>query len=196
LSYDVPSIEPEQIIVGETVKWDVSLDDYPNDTWSLTYNFNHTTAANNFNANAVAYGNDYRVTLTSAQTAVLTAGDYDWYMRVTDGSEVYYVENEDGTHRTGLTTVYSNPQSASTTRTLSHYKTVLDRLKAAIEGQATASVLSYSVAGRSLEHYSAAELMDLRDRYQTLYNQELAKVRAQKGLSTYNKVQVRFTEPT
>lgn len=196
MSYDVPNIEPTQIIIGETVKWDISLADYPNDTWSLTYNFIHQTAANNFNVNAVAYGSDYRATIAAATTTGLTAGTYRWYMRVTDGSEVYYVENEDGSHRSGETTVYSNPQAAATTRSLSHYKTVLDAIQDVLEHGSASSVRSYSVAGRSLERYSMKELLDLRDRYQALYNMELAKERKARGLEAANDLKVRFVSPS
>jgi hypothetical protein len=73
-----------------------------------------------------------------------------------------------------------------------HVEKVLAALEALLEGKATADVMSYSIAGRSLSKFSISELLLWHDKYKAeLVQIERAEKLAQ-GLGHTGTIQVRF----
>jgi len=177
---EIPTIEPQSIIKGDTLKFTKSLPDYPAGTWILTYTFLGPTKQT---VTAAQSGTDHAV---SASTTSWTAGDYAYQGKVTNGSETYTVAE-------GTITV--KPSMADLTAgadTRSHVKTVLDSIEAAIEKRATRTDLEVTIAGRTIRHMTPEELIRWHSHYKKLYQQELQAERVNQGLGTGRKILTRF----
>jgi hypothetical protein len=133
-------------------------------------------------------GDTYSIQVTAAATALWTSYGMYWYSIIlTDGTKRYEVA-------TGSVEILRN-LSAITTGTYdgrSHVKKTLDALEAVIEGRATSDVLSYSIAGRQISKIPITELLTLRDKYKTYYNDELTAEKLARGESAGGKIYVRF----
>ena len=187
MAYTVPTTEPDEFFIGDTVTWTKTLSDYPASVWTLKYNFVSADAgAANETTTAVADGDTHVVTMAKAVTDAFTAGDYKWFSYVEDAGETvrYSVAS-------GSMTV--NPDQSSDTDARSHAKKTLDAICATIEGIATKEQQSYSIAGRSLSRYTPAELYEFKQQYEALYNKELQDENIANGGGSGRTVKVRFT---
>lgn len=185
MTTEIPTIEPSQFTVGDTVKWKKTLDCFKaSDSWVLTYSLRNAT--NTINLTATASGDDHLISLTAVTTAAYTAGEYWYQAYVTKGAERYQVE-------TGSIVIKENLAASATFDGRSHVKKVLDALEATILGKASKDQLSYSIQGRSLSRMSASEVIEWRDKYKAEYQQELREERIAKGLGNNSIVKVRFT---
>ena len=180
----VPYNEPDKITKGDTVSWKKALSCYkPGDGWTLTYYFR---GVETLDKAATASGDDHLLSLTAANTDTLTAGDYSWSAKVTDGSEVVTVA-------TGRFTVLTDlADEAAGYETRPYVKRVLDAIESLMEGKVTKDASSYSIQGRSLTRYSFEELEALRDKYKNLWNIYLKKEKRKQGQNTSRKIKVRF----
>lgn len=181
----IPTTEPTEIVSGETVKWTKSLSDYPADTWTLTYQF--VNAADAQAVTCTASGTDFLATITAAQSAAMTAGDWYWQARVSYSGEVYGVGS-------GRVTVKPNYAVAGATAldARSHVKKVLDAIEAVMEGKASEDQMSMSIGDRSLSRYSPSELITWRQKYAAEYAREVRQERIKLGLGHSGKVRIRF----
>lgn len=143
---------PSELIVGDSWVWTESLSDYPASTWTLTFYF--VNADDTFSVVASASDDDYAISVTPATTAALTAGRYRWTARVTDGTDVYTVEQ-------GWSDVKADPTAAQDAR--SQARITLDAVEATLQGRATSDQLSMSINGRSISRISISELRQWRD---------------------------------
>lgn len=179
----IPYNEPDIITKGDSATWKKSLSDYPAGTWTLTYYFRGAVA---LDKTATASGTDHLIELTTANTDTLTAGDYAWAAKVTDGSDVYTVASGQLTVKTDL-----EDESAGY-ETRPYVKRVLDAIEALLEGKVATDAASYSIQGRSLTRYTFEELERLRDKYQRLWKDYLKKEKRKNGQNTSRKIKVRF----
>lgn len=132
MAYTVPTTEPAQLRAGDTWQWRrEDLGDYPATTWTLTYYFRN--AAGYFNITAAADGSVFEVEVAKATTAAYTAGDYDWYAAVDNGTERYQVDSG----KLELLPNFSN--AAYDGRSFA--RTMLDYIEAALESRAAADTL-------------------------------------------------------
>ena len=180
---DIPTLEPTTANAGDTWRWTRTLADYPASAgWALSYTLINGTTK--ITINASASGDAHAVTVSAATTAGYTAGTYDWRARVTKAGEVYTVGE-------GRLTV-RNAYAGSTFDARSHARKTLEAIEAVIEGRASSSTLEYSIAGRSLKHIPAADLLALRDRYRAEVKREDAAAAVAAGLPDQRRVYVRF----
>lgn len=190
MSITIPTTEPPEILAGDTLQWTKNIFDYPaTDGYTLKYRL--INAAGKIDITAAASGADHAVSVTAAITAAYTAGTYTWTSFVEKGAGASL---ERYTIATG--TIIVKPSLATQAAgldTRSHVKKVLDALEAAIEGRATRTDLTYSIAGRQIQHMDHAQLMKARDLYKTEYARELRAERIKQGLGGGGKVLVRFT---
>lgn len=157
MTAEVPTIEPESFIAGDTWQWTRSLADYPASTWTLTYRAR--SREGEFSITASASGSDHSITVAKATTAAYKAGLYAWIAQVTDGTTRTTVAS-------GLWTVAPDPASTGAGfDPRSHARKVLEAIEAIIEGRATKSQLEYSIGGRSVKHMTHADLLVARSRY-------------------------------
>jgi len=88
-----PTIEPYELIAGDTLKFDKTVVDYtPADGWSLSYSFRSNTGTG-FDISATSNTNDYSVTVAASTTTGYTAGVYAWQAYVTKSGERYLVDS-------------------------------------------------------------------------------------------------------
>ena len=186
MAFQVPTTEPEVIFANTTVQWTKELTDFPASTWTLTYFFAHSTAANDFNIVATASGSTHVVSVAASVSNAYAAGTYRWYARVVSGSEVHMVED-----LTGEVEVKADPVDAGA-RVKSHNQTMLDAIRSVLEGTAGTDVQSYTIGGRSLSRYSLEELMKFEAKYTALVANEKRKENAAKGILSSNLIREQF----
>ena len=70
MAYTVPTTEPEEFFLGDTVTWTKVLSDYPASVWTLKYNcVSNDAGAGNETTTAVADGDTHVITMAKAATA-------------------------------------------------------------------------------------------------------------------------------
>ena len=85
---DIPSNEPLTLRAGDTWKWTRTLTDYPAGAWTLKYRFKN--AAGGFELSATTSGSDHAISVSAANSALHSAGTYDWIAWVEGGSSEKY----------------------------------------------------------------------------------------------------------
>ena len=186
----IPSIEPEFITAGDTLKFTKSLPDYVAPTWVLTYALVKDavqiaiTASDNGD-------DDHLVNVAPATTAAWTTGVYSWNAYVTN-TDRYLI---------GSGFMEVKPDFAALTSgydARKHCKIVLDALEATIEGKATKDQLSYSIsfgdggASRSISRMGFAELIEARLHYRGEYKRLERQARVDAGLDSRRTIHARI----
>jgi hypothetical protein len=181
---DIPSVEPLNIVSGDTVKWTKSLSDYKASAgWTLKYN---ARGAGSINLTASASGDDYLITIPAATSAGYTVGTYKWNAYVEKDSERYTVAE-------GYFTVAANLAAANNiTDRLITLQTDIDAINAFLGKNYKYS--SYSIAGRSLANYSISDLYLLKDRMQRELNRLRDENKLARGVPTKKLIRVRFNQ--
>lgn len=179
---DIPANEPSELVLGTTLQFTKSLPEFPaGEGWTLAYTI--TNAANAYSVATTASGDDFAVSVAPATTAGWAAGDY----------QMTAIASKDGAKFRAATAFISlkpDPTSAGDFR--SHAKKVLDSVNAVIAGRATQDQEQLQIANRSLKRTPLADLLALRDKYQALYNAELADTNAANGKARQNKIKYRL----
>jgi len=174
-------------VVGDTWSQTDTLSDYPASAgWVLKTRIVYDGAGTAFTLSSTASGDDHVTTAAASTTAGWTAGSCTWFQYV----EVGAVKKSIGS---GKITLQPDPRVASTALDLRTAAQVgLDAVRAVLRGTATAGVLKYAIAGRTLERYSITELLALESK---LAADVIAEKRAEDltaGLGDRNKVYVRL----
>jgi len=185
-SANYPTREPIELVIGDRWAWkrtDLGAD-YPPASYALSYSMRlEGTGATEIGINASESGSDYLVEVASVTTAGYTAGRYRWQAYITRSSD-----SERVMVGSGIVEVKVN-RDASTADPRSHYRIVLDAIRAVIEGRATKDQEEYSIGSRSLKRTPLKELREMEGYY-------AAKVRAEEneanGLRS-GKLKVKFT---
>jgi len=186
---------PAQIIVGDTVTWltdDLAgLDPltglsttYTNDQYALSWALRGAVA---LSLTAVASGTGYRTTITSVQSATLTAGNYFWQAFVTKaGNRV--------TIGSGQSQVVSNLAVGTDAYDgRLEVEKMLDAVTAAIQARLTGgAVFKYQIKGRDLERDPIPDLILLRDRLKVEVSRAKAADKIAQGLGDPRRLFVRF----
>lgn len=130
---------PDAFAAGTTVIYQRTFSDYPaNAGWAATL---YLAGANLASAVGAATGAAFLFTLTAAQTAVLTPGNYTWREIVSKGSEKYAPNS-------GVLRVTANIESALAGDMQSWEEQELARVEAILEGRMAKGLDSYQIAGR------------------------------------------------
>lgn len=190
------------MIIGDTVTWIrrsvqaisendngtvETIDIKASESWTLKFTgvckdgyFAITAIADADNAD------DFKFTAPAATTAAYKEGVYQWQLTATKTTDRYTIA-------TGIITLKDNIGSRSALYdNRSHAKKVLDAIEAVIEGRASATDQSYTIAGRSITRIPLQELMRLRAQYKAEYDAEVATENIKMGLASKNKIYTRF----
>jgi hypothetical protein len=185
MAADIPTREPDSITAGDTIQWSKSLPDYPpGDGWSLAYALRHPTAPA-INVNAATDGDGYLVTIPASTSANYTAGQWNLFGYVSNGS------NREQIFR-GYLTILADPVAAATLDTRSHARKVLALVEAALEGRASATLLETEIEGVKLKRIPHADLMALRDKYRAEVASEDNALAVSQGLGSRRDIRIRF----
>lgn len=170
---------------GDTLKWDVSVPDYPaTEGWTLTY---EVKSRNDHIATitASADGAGYTVTVPAATSAGYAIGHHHYRAYVTKGSERYTVDSGD-------LEIVKDFEDSGNYDDRTHAEKVLDAIEAVIEGRASKDQESYTIAGRSLARTPIEDLLKMRDRYKAEDKRNHDADRVARGLGTSRKIRTRF----
>lgn len=154
---------PNVLQVDDVIDLDFSdyQTDYPSTDYTLALNFS-LDSTNQFSIN-VDDQYSARLDLSGKE-----AGDWRYELRVTatNGGASRAIDN-------GLLRVKPSLLNGDT-RT--HAQKTLAAIEAVIENRATKDQQSYTIAGRSLERMSVADLLEFRNQYRREVNSELAQL--------------------
>lgn len=157
--------EPVSFYAGDTVKFLISLTDYPpSDGWQLFYKF--MNASGSFEADSEDEEDSHLVTLAAADSADITAGTYKFQAFVEN------IDSERYTVRTGEIEVKAALDAVTAFDTRSDVKIIFDAIEATISGRATQAQLSRRVGDRQLQYMSLDELIRARNFYKDEYLKE------------------------
>lgn len=186
MSADIPTVEPTELVAGDTWKWKRSLPAYSAAAgWSLRYVFTGASVEQRFTFDSAADGADHLVSRATTDTDDVVPGVYQWAAFARNGTERHQVAS-------GTVEVKPNLEGARPFDLRSHARKVLDAIEAVLENRATKDQEEYAIAGRSLKRTPIKDLLVLRDTYKTeLANaEEAAKLAA--GLGNARYIGVRF----
>lgn len=179
-----------QLTIGDSMTWD---DDtfsdsnginYTSAGYTLTWSFRSGTV---LDITSTAKGNGWTTTISTAQSAVMTAGNYYWQAYATgSGTRV--------TAGTGMLKMAANLATAiagfdGRTQTQKDYDAVTAEITARISGGVT---LEYTIGSRSLKREPTTNLIALQSRLATMLNREKAAQSMADGLGNPRRVMVRF----
>lgn len=188
MAHIVPTIEPESLRAGNTATWLKELSDYlPADGWTLYYAA--TTADAQITITASDNGDGrHLVEVAKASTAAWTTGTYRLIGYVDDGTDRHQVYD-------GYLEVLPDLAAASSgVEARSTIKQTLDALEALIAGKASKDQLNYTIAGRSLSHYSPDELLAWRTYYRRIWLEEKRALDQAAGRSVRRRKLIRPTK--
>lgn len=176
-----------QFAVGDTWSQQDALADYPASAgWVLKTRFVYDGAGTAFTLSSTASGDDHVTTAAAAVTATWTAGTCTWVQYVELGAVQITIGS-------GKIVLQPNPRTASTALDLRSAAQVgLDAVRAVLRGTASAGVLSYSIAGRTLQRYSIAELIALESKLAADVVAEQRAAAMASGQGDRSKVYVRL----
>jgi len=186
---------PLTIQNGDSLIFSDGYNEFP--AADFTFNYTIVNAANKYTFTAVAAtpenilgyeldGGDLFVRVAPEDTAKYIAGDdYTYYVQAEDdnGNKI--------TVESGPITLIDEYSTVGDYR--SHAKIMLDLLEAYLQGTAPDAVKKYSVAGRSIESYDLKEIVELRNYYKLIFENEVKKNKIARGERDYSSTtKVRF----
>lgn len=182
----IPSKEPAEFTIGDTLKFTKELSDYlPTDGWTLTYTLINSSAKISFSGSDNGDGT-HLINVAPATTATWTAGEYDYQAKVADGTDTYLVG-------TGEIKVVADFAANTTLDARHHVEKALASIEAVIEDRAGESDLSYSIGSRSLSKMTLAELLEFRDKYKMELRRIEQAERVANGLNPRRQILTRFS---
>jgi hypothetical protein len=182
----------DSIVAGDTLDFLVSVPDYPaTDGWTLAYvlvpSFTTPVQAPITITAATYLTTDYRVQVGPTTTVTWSAGAYSWFSYVSKAGARITVD-------TGLVDIAADPASIAAGfdgRTQAE-KALADANTALANFQATGGrVKSYSIAGRSMEFDTAADILVLISYWKAQVTREHAQKAVRDGLPDPRRMYVR-----
>lgn len=180
----VPTTEPTQLFIGDSLQWDKTLEDYlgsPADpAFVLTYRLLPQSTGTAQTITAMFSAGVHEVRETAATTAAWVAGEY-WMIGYVTGSDLSRFQVF-----AGAVTLLANPASATSYDGRSYLQRILDLLEASIEAnEAPRNVIRYSYGGVVSEVRTLEEALKARDRIvAAIANEEAQKSGQQRRILT------------
>lgn len=170
---------PSQFAAGTTVRFTLSYDDYPASDWSLSFSL---LGAGSFSAAGVVSGDGFIVTLTAAQTATLTPGQYRWAARVTETAS-----GDVAVADSGFVTVTADLSNSAVGPWRARYNAAVT----AFAGLSASKYASIEVEGQSFSMRNGTEQ---REMLEYLEDKAIAedKTLGRSGSGTLKRIQMRF----
>ena len=175
---------------GDSINLQCDLPSFPaSQGWTAAYVIVSPVAHFSFSPIAGPDGNSFVFNVPSVTTAAWGSGVYAIQGTVTNGTQRH-------TFDTGMITV--TPDFATLPGgldTRSHVKRVLDAIEAVIERRATEKDRSTTVGDRTLSKLDPMELIKVRDKYWSLYQLELDRIRVENGGRSHSRIRAVFVDP-
>jgi hypothetical protein len=178
---DIPTVEPQSIVRGDTVTWKRSLSEYPAPTWVLRYEFRGPAS---FAIIASADGTDHLVAVAKASTANWNEGLYAWQSIVDNG----VTRKTIWTGRLEILKDLAQPQAVFDPRT--HAEIMIDHLQTELQRTETLMHEAHSIGARQVQRRRLTELRQLLLSYRADRARELRKDRVARGLPAGGRIKV------
>lgn len=174
--------EPTKVRINTTVYWTRDVSEYkPADGWTASYVLN-ASGLSTITIATTGSGSRYTVDTKPATTGGWTAGKYVWYLKVTDGTDVFEID-------TGTIEILAENATGDD---LLDARAYLEQAELELKERSTGKASSYSIKDRSLTRASVEDLMKIvtywRRRVNTLEDAE----RARKGVKSKKITYARF----
>lgn len=184
-----PEGEPREVVVGDFIQWKRSdlVQDYPPSSYTATYVARITGGgASEIQLVGTNQTTHYLFTVTSAESANFSPGKYHWQLEILQNSSGNRVVVDLGDFDAipDMDVNQADPRI--------HAEIMIDKIQSILEGKADSDVASYSIAGRSLNKMSFAELQDARDRYRAELVRHENKELVKRGKANGSTIKVRF----
>lgn len=187
MAFEIPTIEPTELVVGDSLQWTKSLSDYPATSggWTLTYYLRANLPSGQINLTATAVADIFAVDVLPAVTSTWTPGDYVWEAYVSKSA----VRRKVGSGSLKILPDFSAIELPYDGRTLA--KKTLDSIELVIAGRANTDIQRYvmQAVGRSIDKMPIKELLAFRDYYLGEVKKEEAAASGGKGKNIF----IRFT---
>jgi hypothetical protein len=187
MAQTVKSSMPAQIAAGDSVKWQISLGDYPaSEGWQLHYTLNKLSAT--INIDSSANGDDHLIDEPTTNTATWAAGDYV-YVAYVDG-----VNSERHTIGQGRISITPNLAAASGGfDNRSAAQKCLDELDTALAVYGKkAYTQEYQIGDRRMKFNTPGDFMAFRSKIQAEVAKEKRLENIQLGKPSGSKLLMRF----
>lgn len=177
---------PKRITQGVTVEVeDLSFSDYPASAgWSLKFVL--VTEGDQVEADAVADGDGFDLTIAKTVTADMTAGTYFWQAFVSKDAERFLVGEGEVKVITDFLTQTTGYDARTTLRQQ------LEAMRAVIAGKATSEQKRVKYADREVQHYEVAELIKIVRYLESEVDRENREAMIANGQGFGGRVRVRF----
>ena len=174
----VPTQIPDDLIAGDSWQWDLSISDYPASAWDATAYFR---GVGSIDVAATANGDTFEFRKDAADTAAVPAGVYRYFVKVTDGTDIFTVDQ-------GEVEVLPNGATATATQLQTHAEKALALVEALIEGRLVDGVEAAAIFGRNWQKVPLAELKKIRAAY-------LAEIATRRYRGRLPSIEVVFGRP-
>lgn len=190
MAFTIPEIEPQEIQAGDRIQWKrTNLDDFPADSWTLTYYLRSDQPGSAIDIVATADSLNFEVDVAPSESAAYTPATYYWTAFVSKSGDRKLVAS-------GRLVIKEDPsQIALPVDGRSHARRTLEALEAVIERRATSDQQRYafSAVGRSVDKMPIADVLKFRDYYLSIVKQEDAREKVARGESTGKNVFIKFS---
>lgn len=186
---EIPTIEPREFAIGETLVWRSSFPDYsPAEGWALTYYFRGPTKFDVVAATDDENPDGFKSTLPATESEKCIAGTYFWQAWVSKDADKYRLASGETVAVPGLPTEDAKFDGRIVA------KRILDAIDAVMEGKATKDQQQYTIAAggaqQQLIRIPIPELLELRKYYAAIVRRH-----NRKGKS-FRTIKIQFDDPS
>jgi hypothetical protein len=181
---------PTSLISGDSATWLTaagvdSVTGLPVDSTTYTLSTSLRGSGGSLDVTATTSGTGWSSTITTAQSAALPPGLYQWASYASKAGVRL-------TLYSGTITITANLATANSTfEARTHNRKMLDAIEAMLESRATKEQQEYTIGTRSLKYIPILELSQLREHYKREVFRDVQAERLAKGLPTHNRIYVR-----
>lgn len=200
MSAAIPTQIPEQLIVGATASWKISLPDFPaTDGWTLTYSFLRHDSGLKITITAGASGADHLVNESAATTTGYVPGNYVGQAIVSKSGASYPVWEGALLIKAGFATADGTDPRSQARKILDAYEDAILKLALAQSSGRAGGIVEWTAEGIHIKRSSPEALMVAlrteRDRWKAIVNSETAALLRRNGKATGRRILTRFRSP-
>lgn len=181
---------PGTLAAGDSLTWhdDAAKDNLGNaitsEYWTLSY---HLRGTQSLDLTSVSNGPGWSTTISTTQSAALTAGVFYWQAAVTNGGERMTL----GSGQIKITPNLSAASAGYDGRTQAEQ--ALDAINAEIQARLTGGMAEeYTIGQRSLKKTPMRDLLEMQSRYKSIVARERQASQIAQGLGNPRALYVRF----